>query len=275
MTKVKRKKSNLPIWVLMSLIGFIFVVPFILMVMGSFSETTTLILRSGFWIPNSFYVQNWINVFTASRFATWLGNSLMYTIVPVVTGTIINSLVGYVLSKKRFRGRGFIFGMFLATMLVPGQMALVPNYIIYGEIGILNTPYAILIPGMWSISNMFLVRQYMMSLPDSIIEAAAIDGSGDFRTFFVVILPMIKTPVAIMAILASLAYWNNFLSVLIYMTSADNFNLPVGLATMVQRDGNFGAQMVGALVTVMPVFVLYIFCQRYFIEGISVTGIKS
>ena len=275
MIKEYRKKSNAPLYVLMFIIAFLFLIPFILMIMGSFTETTQLILKRGFWIPKSVYIQNYVNLFTASKFPIWLRNSLLYTIVPVATGTIINTMVGYVLSKKRFKGRGFIFGMFLSAMLVPAQMSMVPNYLIYGEIGFLDTPFAILIPGIWSISNMFLVRQYMMSLPDSIIEAAAIDGSGEFRTFFTIIIPMVKTPIAIMAIFATMAYWNNFMSVLIYMNSTDNFNITVGLATMVQRDGNFGAQMVGAMVAALPIFILYIFCQKYFIEGISIAGIKA
>jgi len=270
------RRGKTTLWIGLIILAVIFIFPFFLMVMGSFAETRTLIPRKNFWIPDRIYFGNFSNFFGNSQFLRWLLNSFVYAVVPVATGTFINTLVGYVLAKKPFKGSNAIFFLFIAMMLVPGQVSLVPNYIMYTKVFHFTDSYlAILVPGIWSISNMFLMRQYCLSLPDSIIEAASIDGSGDFRTFFRVILPMLKTPIAVVSVFTFLAYWNIYLPVLIYMNKPSMYNLTVGVGTMIQKDGNYGMQMLGAVICLVPVFLVYIFCQRYFVEGINLSGVKS
>lgn len=275
--KTKAPKISLILmWAILLLIAGLFIFPFIMMVTGSFSETRQIIPRKNFWIPEYIYFGNYLNFFGSNKALAWVGNSFIYAVVPVATGTLINTLVGYVLTKKQFKGRNFLFLLFISMMLVPHQVSLVPNFIMYTKVfGFTNTYWAILVPGLWSISNMFLMRQYASTLPDSIIEAASIDGSGDFRTFFRIIFPMVKTPIAVMGIFAFLAYWNIYLPVLIYMNDPKMYNLTVGVGTMVQLDGNYGMQMLGAVVCLVPVFVIYVFCQKYFVEGISLSGLKG
>lgn len=264
------------LWAGLLVLAGIFIFPFIMMVTGSFSDTRQIIPRKNFWIPEYIYYGNYKNFFGNSSAIKWIFNSFVYAIVPVATGTFINTLVGYVLAKKPFKGSNIVFMLFIAMMLVPGQVSLVPNYIMYTNVfHFTNSYFAILVPGLWSISNMFLMRQYSMTLPDSTIEAASIDGSGDFRTFFKVIFPMLKTPIAVMGIFAFLAYWNIYLPVLIYMNDPSKYNLTVGVGTMVQLDGNYGMQMLGAVVCLLPVFIVYVFCQKYFVEGISLSGLKA
>jgi multiple sugar transport system permease protein len=263
-------------WAGLLVLAGLFIFPFVMMLTGSFSDNREIIPRKNFWIPEYLYFGNYKNFFGNSKAVAWIMNSFIYAIVPVATGTFINTLVGYVLTKKRFKGRNFLFFLFVSMMLVPGQVSLVPNFIMYTNwFNFTNSYLAILVPGIWSISNMFLMRQYASTLPDSIIEAASIDGSGDFRTFFKVIFPMIKTPIAVMGIFAFLAYWNIYLPVLIYMNDPGLYNLTVGVGTMVQLDGNYGMQMLGAVVCLVPVFIVYVFCQKYFVEGISLSGLKA
>lgn len=270
------KISIILLWAVLIVIAGIFIFPFIMMITGSFSDTRQIIPRKNFWIPEYIFYGNYTNFFGNNKALSWVLNSFIYAIVPVATGTLINTLVGYVLTKKQFIGRNFLFLLFVSMMLVPGQVSLVPNYIMYTNVfNFTNSYWAILIPGLWSISNMFLMRQYASTLPDSIIEAASIDGSGDFRTFFTIIFPMIKTPIAVMGIFAFLAYWNIYLPVLIYMNDPGMYNLTVGVGTMVQLDGNYGMQMLGAVVCLVPVFIIYVFCQKYFVEGISLSGLKG
>jgi len=266
--------GKIMVYLFLSIIAAIFMAPFLLMIIGSFSETRELNLRQGYWLPTSFYIGNYQHLFGSTNLLLWIRNSFIY-LIPVATGALINTLVGYVLSKKRFKGRNFIFLMFLSMMLVPGQVTLVPNFLLYMRLEILNTPWAILIPGLWSISNMFIVRQYCLTLPDSVIEAATIDGSGDFRTFFTIVVPMLKLPIAIMCLFAFIAFWNIYMPVIIFLRDSSLYNLTAGLATLVQKDGNYGVQMVGAVVAMMPVFLVYIFCQRYFIEGVNLSGVKG
>jgi len=258
----------------LSIIAALFMAPFLLMILGSFSETKEFHLRAGYWMPKSLYFGNFQHLFGSTNLLLWIRNSFIY-LIPVATGALINTLVGYILSKKRFKGRNFIFLLFLSMMLVPGQVTLVPNFLLYMRLNILNTPWAILIPGLWSISNMFIVRQYCLSLPDSVIEAATIDGSGDFRTFFTIVVPMLKLPIAVMSLFAFIGFWNVYMPVIIFLRDPSMYNLTAGLATLVQKDGNYGVQMVGAVVAMLPVFLVYIFCQRYFIEGVNLSGVKG
>lgn len=270
------KLGTIIFWSGLIIFAGMFIFPFIMMITGSFSDTREIIPRENFWIPEYIYFGNYKNFFANSKSISWVKNSFVYAVVPVITGTFINTLVGYVLAKKKFKGRNFLFLFFISMMLVPGQVSLVPNYVMYTTVFNFTDSYAaILVPGLWSISNMFLMRQYASTLPDSIIEAAVIDGSGDFKTFFKIVFPMLKTPIAVMGIFAFLAYWNIYLPVLIYMNDPGMYNLTVGVGTMVQLDGNYGMQMLGAVVCLVPVFILYVFCQRYFVEGISLSGIKG
>lgn len=270
------KLHKILLWSGLLVLAGVFIFPFIMMVTGSFSDTREIIPRKNFWIPDYIYYGNYKNFFGNSQVISWIRNSFVYALVPVATGTLINTLVGYVLAKKNFKGRNFLFLFYISMMLVPGQVSLVPNFIMYTNVfNFTDSALAILVPGMWSISNMFLMRQYAQTLPDSIIEAASIDGSGDFKTFFKIIFPMLKTPIAVMGIFAFLAYWNIYLPVLIYMNDPTMYNLTVGVGTMVQLDGNYGMQMLGAVVCLVPVFIIYVSCQRYFIEGISLSGLKG
>jgi len=263
-------------WAGLLILAALFIFPFIMMLTGSFSETREIVLKKNFWIPEYFYTGNYENFFGNSQSLSWVKNSFIYAIIPVVTGTFINSLVGYVFAKKRFKGSNLLFFGFLSMMLVPAQVSLVPTYIMYTNwFDFINSYSAILVPGVWSISNMFLMRQFASTLPDSILEAAEIDGAGDFKTFFRVVLPMLQTPIAVMGIFAFLAYWNLYMPVLIYMNDSKLYNLTVGVGTMVQLDGNYGMQMLGAVVCMVPVFLFYISCQKYFIEGINMSGLKG
>jgi multiple sugar transport system permease protein len=276
MTAKLNATQKVVLWIGLILMAAIFIFPFIMMITGSFSETRELVPRKNFWIPERFYLGNYQNYFGNRQAVSWIMNSFVYGFVPVATGMFINTLVGYVFAKKRFRGSNFLFYFFISMMLVPWQVTLVPNYILYTNFfDFINHYSAVLVPGLWSVSNMFLMRQFSLTLPDSILEAAEIDGSGDFRTFFTLVIPMLKTPIAVMSIFTFLAYWNIYLPVLIYMNDSKMYNLTVGVGTMVQLDGNYGMQMLGAVICMVPVFIFYVCSQRYFIEGVNLSGLKG
>ncbi|MFC5647605.1 carbohydrate ABC transporter permease [Paenibacillus solisilvae] len=276
MNKKLSKINLILLWAVLIVIAVLFIFPFIMMLSGSFSDTREIIPRKNFWIPEYLYYGNYKNFFGSSEALPWIINSFIYGVIPVVTGTFINTLVGYIFAKKRFRGSNLLFFLFLSMMMIPAQVSLVPNYIMYTNVfDFINSYSAILVPGLWSISNMFLMRQFASTLPDSIIEAAEIDGSGDFKTFFLIVFPMLKTPIAVMGLFAFLAYWNLYLPVLIYMNDQSLYNLTVGVGTMVQLDGNYGMQMLGAVVCMVPVFIFYVSCQKYIVEGINLSGLKG
>ena len=271
----ERKIRSFLYYLLLCVVAFVCIFPFVVMILGSFSTVTTQIMDPFFWIPKEFTLNNWITFMSSPRLLNWVKNSLIYTLIPVACCILTCPLVGYILAKKRFKGRNFIFMMFMSMMLIPSMATMVPTYVFYSKLGFINNYWAILVPGFWSISNMFLMRQYMSSVPNALIEAAAIDGSGEFRTYFTIVFPMLKTPIAVMGVFSFLTFWGQFLNVTIYQNNADMYNLVVGVATMVQKDGNFAMSMTSSCVTMIPVFILYVCCQKYFIEGINMSGIKG
>jgi len=231
-------------WAGLIVLAALFIFPFIMMVTGSFSETREIILRKNFWIPEYMYLGNYANFFGNSQAMAWVKNSFIYGIVPSSRGRSSTRWSATCLRRSGSGAATCCFSPFIAMMLVPAQVSLVPTYIMYTNwFDFINSYSAILVPGLWSIPYVFLMRQFSSTLPDSIIEAAQIDGAGDFRTFFRVVLPMLQTPIAVMSIFSFLAYWNLYMPVLIYMNDSKLYNLTVGVGTMVQLDGNYGMQM--------------------------------
>lgn len=274
---LKRRKKIVSVfyYTLLVVIALICLFPFVIMIFGSFSTVTTELTDPFFWLPKTFTLENWKTFLTSPRLLSWVKNSIIFTAIPVASCILTCPLLGYVLAKKRFKGRTFIFMAFMSMLFIPQMSIIVPQYVFFQKIGFLNNYAAILVPGIWSLTNVFLMRQYMASIPDSVIEAASIDGSGEFRTYFKIVFPMLKTPIAVMGVFTFLAFWAQFLNVTIFMSKAEMYNLIVGVATMIQKDGNFAMSMTSSVVTMLPVVLLYIFCQKFFIEGINLSGTKG
>lgn len=224
-------------------------------------------------LPESFNFDNFTTVIRSSQFIRWYANSLLIASAVTLCVLIFSAMAGYALAKYRFTGRKIIFLLILSTMMIPLEMLVIPWYILGNAFA--DTYLGIALPGLISAFGIFLMKQAAEQVPDSLIEAARVDGAGEFRILFTIVLPLLKPACASLGIFAFLGNWNAFLWPLIITDSADMFTLPVGLQYF---SGQHTAQhhliMAGSSLTVIPVLIVFIFLQKHIIRGVALTGIK-
>lgn len=267
--------KRLPLYVVFALLGAVFLFPFVLMALGSFQKVGRAIADPLFWIPDEPTLYNFNYIFEASNFARWIANSLFLTLVPVAAQLFLAGLLGYIFAKKRFFGRETIFWLLMAVVMVPNQLLIIPKFIMFSKFGWVNTYASIIVPELWSIMGVFLVRQFMLTIPNDMEEAAYIDGAGDFRVFFQIMLPLAKPALATVGTFAFISCWNDLFTPLIFLTAEKMYPITVGLSSLLTKEGNFGIEMAGAVLSFIPTFLIFLFFQRYFTEGIAMSGIKS
>lgn len=272
-----RKKNKIAAYYIVSvLLAAIFLLPFLLMVLGSFDAETKYVITLQTVLPRAYSLATYKNVLSVGNsMMRWMLNSVIISVIPTLTSLLLCPLLGYIFAKKQFRGKQIVFWYFMAAIMVPYQATIVSNYLVYNSLGWINTYWAFLIPGAWSVVYMFMMRQYIMTIPDALIEAAKIDGAGEWRVFFQVVFPLCGPALSTVALFTFMNHWNNFMSPLVFTTSESMYNLVVGLATLNQKSGAFNMQMTAGVITCLPIFIVYLFLQRYFIEGIVAGGVKG
>lgn len=198
----------------------------------------------------------------------------VFMVVPIIIGqTFIAALAAYAFSKFQFRGRDSLFLVYVLTMLMPFQVTLVPNYIVAEQLGLLNSPSAIILPGIFAAFGVFMLRQFMLHIPYSYIEAAKIDGAGHLRIFGTIIVPMIKPGVAALVVLLFVDYWNMVEQPLIFLD--DSFKQPLSVYLSRINEGEQGVAFAAAMLYMTPMVLLFLYAESYFIEGIQLSGIKG
>jgi len=202
-------------------------------------------------------------------------NSLGLAIASTLISVSFNTLAGYSFAKLRFRHRERVFGLLIAALVIPGQVAMLPLFLMLKGMGLVNTWAGVLIPGMASIFGIFLVRQYARGIPDELMEAARIDGAGEWRIFWNIVLPTLKPVLVTLAVFAFLGSWNDFMWPLIVLTDGEMHTLPVALAALSrERVQDSELMMAGAVITVMPVLLLFLALQRYYMQGLLMGSVK-
>ncbi len=208
--------------------------------------------------------------------ATAFANSLGLAIATMLVSTLFNTLAGYAFAKLRFAGREALFALLLAALVIPGQVAMLPLFLMLKNMGLVNSWSGVLVPGLAGIFGIFLVRQYARGIPDELIEAARMDGAGEFRLFFSVVLPVLKPVLVTLAVFAFLGSWNDFMWPLIVLTDGDMYTLPVALASLSREHvQDSELMMAGAVITVLPVLVLFLALQRYYMQGLLMGSVKQ
>lgn len=248
--------------------------PFFWMVTTSFkplSESRTY--PPTIW-PGEFSLDSYIRLFEDLDFGIYLGNTIVVVLINAV-GLLLMAMAGYGFAKFRFRGRGVMFGLVLATMMVPAQVTMIPTYLLLNGAGLTNTLVGIALPTLVSAFSIFLFRQFMTTIPDDLIEAARLDGAGEGRIFFSIILPMSKPILAVQAVLTFIAGWNSFLWPLIIANDQEKYTLAVGLSLLNQQlSVNPPLQMAGAALMVVPILVVFVIFQRHIVRGFTMSGLK-
>ncbi len=271
------KLSKLGFYLLMTLFALFFLLPLLWMVSTAFKPFEEWLSVS--WIPVNPTLDNFTSIFNDKSLPVlnWFFNSLLIAVLFTTAILIIDSLAGYAYARLEFPGKNFIFGLMLATLVMPGIMFLIPNYLTVARLGWIGTIQGVIAPGLSGVFGVFFMRQFFQSLPRELEEAAYIDGASVWHTFVSVILPLSKGPIITLGIITFLTSWNEFLwSLLILGGKRTALTLPVGLATLQgQYTFDYGKLMAGALVLTLPVLLLYAIFQRYIIRSISMTGIKG
>ena len=262
------------ITVIMIAFGFVLAVPFIWMIFSAFKPASEALLFPPTFIPRHPTLSNFIDLFTNLKFGVYLKNTLIVVLWSMV-GLIFNTMAGYGFAKFHFKGKNVVFYIVLATMMIPGQVTMIPVYLILNQLHLTNTMAGIVLPSMAVAFNIFLIRQFMSTIPDELIEAARLDGAGEFYIFFRLIIPLAKPIIAVQVILTFIASWNSFLWPLIVANDDNLYTLSVGLSLLKgQYTENYGLQMAGSAFMVVPILIIFMFFQKYLVRGFNMTGIK-
>jgi len=258
-------------------LGLVFMVaPFLWMVLGSLKPDAEIRRVPPTWLPESPSTDNYATLFDRLDFPTYFFNSTLVAVVVTLGNLAFASMAGYALAKLQFRGKRLVFGLVLGTLMVPGMATFTPQFVLVSNLNLTNTYPGLILPFLVAPFGIFLMRQFISGLPDELIQAARVDGAGEFRIFCQVVLPLCGPALATLSILTFLASWNNFLWPLVVAQTEDKYTLPVALAlySVGQNRAEYGLLLAGATVVVLPIIGMFLVLQRYFTQGIATTGIK-
>ncbi|APT76000.1 sugar ABC transporter ATP-binding protein [Marinitoga sp. 1135] len=275
---MKIKKLYLIRRLLLILISFIYILPFLWMIGTSLKPDNELLLFPPRIFPQKIEWSNYIKAIEKFPFFLYLKNSILITLGNIIGVVFTAPFVAYGFSKINWKGRSFFFAVMMSTVMLPGAVTMIPVFLIYKHLGWLDTFYPLIVPAFLGggAMNVFLIRQFFNTIPNEIIEAAKIDGAGDFRIFFSIMLPLSKPVLALIALFTFTGSWNNYMGPLIYITSEDKFPLALGMPMFMSRYGSYWNQsMAAATLTFIPTLIFFFLAQKYLIEGIKLSGMKS
>ena len=227
-------------------------------------------------LPSALTFDNYQQLFARAGMGRYFVNSLVISGAITLGALLVNTMAGYAFAKLRFRGRERLFQILLGALVIPAQVAMLPLFLMMKGMGLVNSFGAVIIPALATVFGIFLVRQYARSIPDELLEAARIDGAGELRIFFQIVLPMLKPVLVTLTIFTFMAAWNDFMWPLIVLTDQSNYTLPVAIAALSREHvQEVEMMMAGAVVTVLPVLALFIALQRYYIQGLLLGSVKG
>jgi multiple sugar transport system permease protein len=265
------------LYVLLGLGLVLTIVPFLWMLLGSFKTQRELLQASPTLLPENPTTANYERLWSRLDLPRFFWNSTFIAVMITLGNLLFCSMVGYALAKLRFAGRNLLFLLVLGTLLVPSSVLLVPLFVLMARLELVDSPWAVILPAAAGPLGVFLMRQFMLGIPNDLIEAARVDGAREFTIFRKVALPLSVPALAALGIITFLPAWNALLWPLVVLTSQDNYTLPVALAIFArgQFQADYGLLMAGSVALVVPVIVIFVLLQRHFTESVAMTGIKG
>jgi multiple sugar transport system permease protein len=273
----KRKIPALLLNVFLFALSVVMLAPFLWILATSLRLPNDSFKLPPSFIPTTFHWQNYRDVFTTFPFFDCIMNSVKVAVFSVGFNLIVSTMAGFAFARIPFKGRSFVFLAFLAGMMVPAQATLIPTYIVMSKIGLVGTHWSLILPAIISPLNIFFIRQYMMTIPNSYEEAATIDGAGRFRIYAQVFVPMSTSVVIMTSLLTFLATWNSFLQPLVYLSKWEMMTLPLGLKTLngMRNTGSVSVVLAGVTISLVVPTLLYAFGHNYILQGSVMSGLKS
>ena len=263
-------------YLLLSLGALAMIVPFIWMLSTSLKEPSQVFIYPPKWIPQALAFKNYLKTWTLVPFGRFFINSLLVAVWVTFGQLLTSSLAAYSFARLRFPGRDTLFIIFLGTMMVPFQVTMIPVYILMRELSWVDTYYALIIPNLFSAYGCFLLRQFFLTIPSELEDAAKIDGGSYLTIYSKIILPLAKPALATLGVFTFMASWNSFIWPLIVVNSIEMQTLPLGLASFQGLyTTDWTLLMAGTVIALIPVLIIFIFAQRFFIEGITLSGVKG
>ncbi|EAD8568716.1 carbohydrate ABC transporter permease [Listeria monocytogenes] len=270
----KSRGAQIAVITILTVGGFFMILPFIWMVLSSLkTDAEILKIPPTIW-PETFTLDNFTKLFTEMDFAIYLKNTLIIVFFSFF-GLFLNAMAGYGFAKFKFKGKNKLFYLVLATMMIPGQVTMIPVYLLLNTAGLTNTMTGIVLPGLVGAFGIFLFRQFMSTISDDLLEAARLDGASEFYIFWRIVIPISRPVLAVQGILTFIAGWNSFLWPLIIANDEKFYTLSVGLQLLKGQYGsNYALQMAGATFMVIPIILIFMTFQKYILKGFNVSGMK-
>jgi multiple sugar transport system permease protein len=276
--RLRAQLGGLTLHVVLGLGALIMLIPFIWMVSTSFKTIDQVFTFPPNWIPNPFIWDNYPQAFTSVPFARWFLNSLQIAVLITIGQLFTCSLAGFTFARMRFPGRDPLFLVYLGTMMIPAHVTIIPIFVTMNWLKLVDTPWSLILPGLTSAWGTFLFRQYFLTLPSELEDAAKIDGCGFFRIYRQISLPLAKPVLATLAVFTFMSSWNDFLGPLIFLQSKDQKTLTIGLLQFraeFQGLANWPVMMAGIVISTLPILIAFVIGQKYFVRGLALTGIKG
>lgn len=275
--KKQKSTSKLICTIIVGLLAVMFALPLVWMTLASFKKVSEVFSEN--WLPTVWQWKNYVTVWTDEQ--VYLPRVFFNTLFIVVLGTggqlIVSSLAAYGFAKIDFKGRAAIFTLFLAAMMIPSQATIIPRYMLFYKIGLYNSLWALILPGWFSVTSIFLLRQFYMGLPNDLMDAAKVDGAGHLRIFAQILMPLTKPAMISTLILSFITLWNDYLSALVFLSNKKLYTVSQAVRYWLfdNNNQNYNLTMTTATIFIIPVIILFVFCQKYFVEGIATSGVKG
>ena len=272
-TRARLVGLSLVMWV----VALLFAAPFLWMVSSSLKRDIDVFQIPLHWIPHPVQWSNYANVWTGQySLVRFFVNSVLVAVPSVAGELFTSSLAGYAFARMVFKGRDRIFLFYIATSIVPSQLLLVPRFMLFKELGLYNSLWALILPAMFTVFGTFLMRQYFSAAPGELAAAARLDGANEWQIYWRVYLPLARPVLAALGIIGFVGSWNNYEGPLIMLSTANHYTLPLGLTEFVDANGGLsaGLAMAGATSSIVPMVVVFLFFQRQFLQALSHTGLK-
>lgn len=273
-TSVNRQTKKIVSYLLMTAIGLVLITPLLWMVFTSLKPMEEIVRYPPTFFPEKIVWQNYLDTITAFPFWRYARNTLLITVLVVFGNVLSNSFIAYGFAKLDFPGKKLMFALVLSTMMIPGFVTMIPQYVLFSKIGWVGTYLPLIVPSFFGNAfNIFLMRQFYLSINDELIEAAEIDGANHFYIWSRLMLPLTKPALITIAINSFNAAWNDFLGPLLYIQDQEKYTLQIGLQVFQnQATSQWNYLMAGATLVLIPTILMFFFAQRYFIEGMDLTG---
>jgi multiple sugar transport system permease protein len=273
-SRTAARTGRLTLPVLLVLTAIVTITPFAAMVLVAFAPESGQTFPDAL-LPDKITLANFEHVLSSSDVPRWTLNSLIFSFVSVVLILLFASMAGYAFAKKRFPGRDALFWALLATLMVPFQATLIPSYILVSRLNGVDTYWGMIVPTLANVQAIFLMRQFIVQLPDELFEAAEMDGASEWRIFTTIVLPLVRPALATLGVFVFLWHWNDFLWPLVIGQAGEMQTLTVGLATLQSENVPINQIMAGATITVVPSLLVFGLLQRYLTDSIAMTGLKG